>query len=188
MHPLTLAGQAVEAVGLVATIVGLHRTWQEFGDPDVSLWEPVSTRLRVLAESLWRRARAVWARLLRRRQNVVVNVGVAAIQLTGSMSARARVTWGPLPKGKTADQLREIDRRIQAMSNQIADLAERHDDALEEIRKTHADGLAGLERAISDLEGETRHLAVGGIRLQLVGVGLLVVGLALQLLGTILSL
>ena len=74
------------------------------------------------------------------------------------------------------------------MSNQIADLAERHDDALEESRTTQAEGLADHERAIADLEGETRHLAVGGIRLQLVGVGFLVAGLGLQLLGTILSL
>ena len=109
MHPLTLAGQSIEAVGLVATIVGLYRTWQEFGDPDVSLWEPVTRRLRARAESLWRGARAVWARLLRRRHDVVVHALAGTIQFSGSLSARARVTWGPLPKGKTADQLREID-------------------------------------------------------------------------------
>lgn len=188
MHPLTLAGQAIEAVGLVATIVGLYRTWQEFGDPDVSLWEPVTARLRAHAASLRRTALSVWARLLRRRQNVVAVAGVATLQMTGSMSARARVAWGPLPKGKTAEQLREIDRRIQAMSSQLADLAERHEDALEQIRTAQADGLASLERAIANLEGETRHLAVAGIRLQLVGVGFLVVGLGLQLLGTVLNL
>jgi hypothetical protein len=169
----------LEAVGLVCAAIGFSQTWHEHaGGQD--FWAPVKERLSRSGLNRW------VGRLLHRSKSVTVGLGLASeMNMTGSI--RGKVTPGPLPD--PASDLPAFADRVEHYIQQLYEMTQRTHDALAD----ETEGRAAAEKDIRNritaeierVEGMSRQVAVGGLRLQVVGWTFLFAGLVLGTIGNI---
>jgi hypothetical protein len=173
-------GIALEVVGLAITGVGLWGTWREFAPPNEPFLRPVVeptrrflTVARVSVETLTRR-------LLRRPPRPIV-IGVGSVQAHASAFGRAsvRIGYGALSNDVQA-ALAELHGRTQELMDMLAKTGERLADESEAREKAVTAMREELGRSFSRLEAREQRIAVGGIRLQSLGLLLVAFGLILQ--------
>lgn len=176
---LTLAGAGIQVLGAVVALAGLVRTHDEFADQ--TLRALVVER----AQGAWGRARAFGRRLLRRPPQKVVGAG-AAIGGAGSLAARGRIGWAPLP-GTLQKDIAALERRTQQLLDSLANTQERLEDTIADVRaevRAVKDHLAAADNSLEEL---ARRAAIGGVRLEALGLFLVILGLALQGIGAAIS-
>ncbi len=185
-------GQALSVIGVVLQIagvciagVGLWQTWHEFAQGE-GFFDPLRQRAGEMGRRIAQDVRNAIARLLRRPRKPHV-IGVSSIDSMSAVErARLRVTWDPLPPD-TALALDELDRRTQQLSHMVANATDRHADELEEARTAAGTLARRVEEGIERLETKTRHVAIGGVRLEAMGLFLIALGLALQGVGALMG-
>ena len=178
----TVVGGLVEAVGLGNTGWGIRKTWlgsgieEGFTDPVVR-W---SKRTTMQAD---RRVR----RLLQRpgKSTIILAADSAVVSMSASVGAVGVVGWQPLdPALPTTEALAELDTRLRNLQwivdeNRKADLL-----AMAEVGTRTSETAIEVADVRNRLAEATRDLAVGGLRIEAVGLGLVGFGLAIQLIGS----
>lgn len=172
-------GVALEVCGLAMSGVGLWGTWHEFAPPGERFVGPLVDTTRAALAAVRAKVKTLVRRLLRRPpEPIVVQVGgVGVLTSTGRVSVR--LGYGNL-SDDVAAALAELHRRTQDLMDRhtqvdekLADEAEARGLAIKEIR-------AEFASAVGRLEAREQRIAVGGIRLQSVGLLLVALGLVLQ--------
>jgi hypothetical protein len=174
MTALLILSGLLELVGLVCAGIGFRATWHEHAHGERFI-EPM---LRPVKE--WTRATTNRVRLLfgRPAEPRVVHLGAASsIEFAGS--ARMTVGWGapPDPTTDLAGYAKVVTERINALhakvQNQDNKLADEADARQTEIRQTRS----ALTADIEEVRKLSRQVAVGGLRLQVVGWLFLIAGI-----------
>ena len=170
---LGLAGVLLQVIGVATTSVGVWKTWHEFAEGE-GFWLPIVGALR----SALRRVEGVLRRVLRRPQRIEGR-GALEAHLSLSGQARARIDFGPLPTAAEA-AFAELDRRTRLLADQLATAIEHHDQALEEARASVSGLSADVELTAQRLRTQVRHVAIGGLRWEALGLLLIALGLLAQ--------
>jgi hypothetical protein len=175
MVALAVLATVLELVGFVLAALGFHHTWREHA-VGKDFWELDKARARTTV----RRADRALRKMLRRPPRPV-DVDLVPAQVTVTPVA-LRVTTGlpPLPGHDDMDALTaEIDKRLNRLHSVIEDVQH----ALTDEREAREDGdrrvRSDLEKEIDRVEASTQRVAVGGLRLQLLGWIFLLLGLIL---------
>jgi hypothetical protein len=186
---LSLAGVVFEIVGLIITGWGAWKTWREFAPREAGgIADPVVLPLR----ERWLRTRSLAARIVRRltsRQAAPVHVvvGTAALSLGAAISARGRVQFRILPDDLDIHEaLAELDERTRRLMTSLSDVSDRRQDEAEATRGEIRELANRLDAAVGSIDVLTRRVAVGGIRLQFVGLTVVALGLVMQGVASIL--
>lgn len=177
---LGIAGVVFQVVGILTTGVGLWKTWHEFAQGE-GFWEPFVMRAQRVIRWVERPTR----RLLRRPQRVEGGGGLRG-SAAGHAQVRARLTWVPLPT-RADSALAALDRRTRELEDGLSDLTERHEDDLANIREEIAQVGDKLEGTKQQMETQTRHVAIGGLRYEVTGLFCVALGLLLQGLGLLVA-
>ncbi len=185
----SLAGMAVEFVGIIVTGYGLLRTWHEFTEENLFGDAALVTAARARA----RRAVGEAGNFLRRVRGYPPTVGITvsgsgSIQATATFSAEGIVGAAPLdPSLDTAAALAELDRRTRELTSQIADEMHRRSAVDSDLRR----GLTAVEEKVDEavrrLDRQGARIAIGGLRTAATGLGLVLLGLAFQALGVLIG-
>lgn len=173
-------GVALEVVGLAISGVGFWGTWREFAPPNEPFLRPIVEPTRRLLTAAWVKAETFMRRLLRRRPRPVV-ITVGSVQMRASVAGRGtvRINYGALSNDVQV-ALAELHRRTQELMDMQSMTGERLA-AESEAREKAVTGMrTELERSFSRLEAREQRIAVGGIRLQSLGLLLVAFGLILQ--------
>jgi hypothetical protein len=165
------AGLVCNVMGVVLAAWGIRLTWGEHSDEP--FWRPAS--------EAGRRLRRCVRRLFGRPVTQTLAVDAAVLSLSGA-EARLEVKWGPLPDDP-AEQVTEIERRLHNVHRAVQDL--QHNLVTERGDRESADEhLRGdMDRRLRAVESVAHSVAVSGLRLEAVGLGLVAVGTVLQAVG-----
>jgi hypothetical protein len=175
-------GGSLQILGVIVTAWGALRAWREFA-PDESVLEPIIKWTRDTSAALVAVSSRLWRRLRGRRAGQVVGASVA-ITGAGSVSARGRVGYGPLPDDiELPEALRRLDERTRGLMDRVEDVRERLEDSDKAILAEVAEVRARLESHVVRLDVQGRRAATGGVRVALVGAVLIVLGLGIQTFG-----
>ena len=175
---LNTLGVAAQIFGVLVAFGGLWKTWHEHAAGE-AFWGWLVTRAYAVSRASAIRAQRIIRRLLRRRPETRAIAGIAAGQAAAFGSVHGRVNWGPLPE-TTEAALQELHRRTVEMMDRQANAVDRLDDAVGEMRTDIAARATHLVAEIGRVEKLSRHIAVGGVRLESMGLFLVLLGLALQ--------
>lgn len=177
MNALNVAGTVLQVAGVLMTGYGASKTWHEFAPEGERFLHPVRARWHRLLDWLQQVGRS----FLRRSPRAVVARGGVAIGVGGAFSARGRVQYPALGTDvATGHAIAELDRRTRQLSETIANTADRLDEDLGGVRKDVADLGAGLGSELRRVDEQTRRVAIGGIRLEALGLVLIALGLFCQ--------
>jgi hypothetical protein len=186
MNVVTLIGYALEACGLILAFFGLHRTFRQYA-PDEGELDPLIRWIRGSARSGGARVNAWWRRLARRPGRVQE----ASVELSGtatlSGTLSVRKTYG-YPRDRTIkDFVATMHARTQELMTRSDELSDKI--AAETAAREEADGdlATRIEAESARLDAMTRDVAIGGVRIQLVGLSLVSIGLLLQGFGQALN-
>ena len=128
-------------------------------------------------------------RLLGRPPPKVTGTFAATVGATSSLSARGRVRFGPLPsitedpEGFAAavdERLRRVHDQVQTVQEATADETTARTTEVSTLRED-------LEGRLTEVEGLSRSVAVGGLAEQVYGWFFVVVGVALGTLGNVIE-
>jgi hypothetical protein len=176
---LNAIGILLEVVGVAVAAIGLARTWGEFGPGDEGL-----VPVKQLARGARRHLAAVARRVGLKPRGKVVGMG-AVVTGSGSVKARGRMQFRSLPADiDTPEALAELDDRTRRLMTIVSDV---RDATVDEKERAEAreDGLAEeLETATQHLESQDRRVAIGGVRLEALGLFLVALGLLMQAVPT----
>ena len=166
---------AFDLVGLTLAAIGFRRTWLAHAHDD-KFFGPAKAWIRNKA----RRAENAGRKLFQRQPKPQTNEGSAASVVRYEGEAQGRVDFGLLPDLTDADAfLAAIRERLDRLHSMIQDgdeaLADEHKAREAEDKKLRAD----LSSQIARVEASTQHVAVGGLRLQVVGWTFLFFGVSL---------
>jgi hypothetical protein len=171
-------GVVLQVAGVVLAGAGLWQTWRQFGPP-----EGLLPARRLLAEA--------WSGLKDLSRRVATRLGVkrkgrtedlrATMAGAGRMSGRVRVSFRSLPSDlPVRDALAELDDRTRRIAEQLANLQEAIADERGQAERRHEDLADQLRATRAHLEERDRLVAVGGVRLEALGLFLVGLGLTLQ--------
>ena len=177
---LNLLGVGLEVVGLVVAAIGGLQTWREFGPPGEGLLDPIGRAARAARDASTARVVGWWRRLRRKPRSVLALAGYASG--TASMNARLRTRkgYGPLPV-ETGDAIRMLGERTEELLGRVQDGRDAAEDEIAKVREEIAELSGEVELVSAKQEADTRRVAIGGIRLQMLGFFVVGIGLALQL-------
>lgn len=170
-------GFVVELVGLAIAAHGFHRTWNEFSREDRFL-APVTAAAGRAAQ----RTRRVANRIFRRRPQPIT-VGLASATLRFSaVSVRPIQSYGPLPPiGEDQPAFADVvQRRLDELLQQVQRVEHSLSDEVKAVEERIKGTARTLDGRISEVEKMSQSIAVGGLREQVFGWGLIVVGFTLQ--------
>lgn len=172
MDKVKIIATTLQLAGAAATMFGAWQTWHEFATPGQRFWEPF---LRPFVRA-WRWLTRLVRRIFRRgRKHVVGLGGVSAGGAT--VRARGRVGFRPLPSlDEPAAFVAEVKDQIDRVHNLAQDIQERLADESEARRHANDQLRGDLDTRIAKVESMTRNVAVGGLRLEALGVALVVAG------------
>jgi hypothetical protein len=182
---MVVAGLAVAAVleltGLVLTAVGFKRTWAEHAQGE-DFWFPLKGRIRAAARGVERIARRVF-----RRSGRAVNLQVnSATMAVTAGEARVTITWGPLPDPSDGPA---FAAKVQERLNQLHSMVQDDKHALADERKVRTNEDTKVRKGLAELsalvDAKTANVAVGGLRLQVLGWTFVLLGI---LVGSIVNL
>ncbi|MBB5791770.1 hypothetical protein [Jiangella mangrovi] len=165
---------AFDLLGLLLAAIGFNQTWNEHGVG--KLWDPWRKKGRVA-----RRRLVTWVRRVLRRPAKHATVRPATARLNVTLGAAAIGTV--LPRLPDVADLTAFAAAVQERLNELNAQANRHEGELrKEIRArelAESDMRADLGREIRRVEGLTKRIATGGLRMQIVGWSLVLVGTVL---------
>ena len=177
---LDLAGVLCQIVGIGTATVGLWRTWREFAPEGDSFFRPVEERVKAVGQWLRATLCGLVRRLLRRPPYRRAEAGVA-LGGGGALSVRGRGQFRDLPTDLDAGSaIAELDDRTHELRTMISELRERHADDMDRAQRATADLRDELGLVTGRLDKQSRHAAVGGIRLEALGLFFVGAGIVLQ--------
>jgi hypothetical protein len=175
MVALAVLAFGLEFVGFVLAVVGFHRTWRQ-NAVGQDFWEPDKAQIRAVG----RRADRALRRIFRRPpQPEAVGIAPVPLKLTAGVLG-IKTGLPPLPGHDDMDALTaEIDKRLNRLHSMIED--EQHALVQERRAREAADQQvrSDLGQEIGRVDAGTQRVAVGGLRLQLLGWIFLLLGLIL---------
>ncbi len=167
---IRLAGTVLQVFGLATVALGITKVRELFGQPS-------------LAQSI-----VAWVRLLTsafvRPKPIVVNLEAA---VSVSSAASARLTVG-VPEGAA------LHKRITALEKNLVSFRTEYDNKVLDLERSIASSRSASEKAVGDtrkeiaaVDAKMAELAIGGVRLELVGLvwlllGVIATGLPTELL------
>ena len=169
-------GSALQLLGVGAMGLGVWRSWHEFALSDERFLDPLIVPIREAWAAVTARVAALWRRIRRRPRHVAVSVS-EAISAGAAFNATVRVGFGPLDPSDPTAALLELERRIGQLNERLATVDERLADERNADRADVTTLRQDLERAVGDLESRDRRVALGGLRLEVLGLFLTVIGL-----------
>jgi len=167
---MVLIGLVLQVLGTALALWGLVKTWRVYSTEP--LW-PAWARGRVRLRGLQARVRG----LLRGRRPFERH---AADSITFGDEAVAKVARGSAWDGLPSDHdaaIRELDRRVRALSERVGQLQDEFRPAIDRLRSEL--GL-GLDEEARERQAADKAIAIGGARTALVGVLLIIAGLGFQ--------
>jgi hypothetical protein len=170
-------GVALEVIGVAIALTGAWQTWRDLADPGEQPWSPLVRAGRRTARKISDATR----RLLRRPRNIRVEVG-GTITAVGSLRARARVGYGPLP-GTTGAAIGMLGKRSRELREALSDEQDAREDAVERLEKSIAETGERAERSLDDYRRSAATSTLDGLRLQFIGFPIVLFGLLLQGIG-----
>jgi hypothetical protein len=167
---LRSSGGVLQLVGLAAVAWGIASVRRSYGLPSISL---------EVMDELGQAIGRGWTGLLqslgvRRPPPIIIGAGAATV---GAISARGRATVRP---GSDATVQRQLDLLFQLIDRIEQGLDQAQSDLEQEVkRRTQAVATERQDRetAVENLHLELRTYALGGIRLQVIGVGWLLLSI-----------
>jgi hypothetical protein len=181
---LNIVGVTLEAVGLVIAALGGWQTWRDFAPTDEGLWDPaVGTFRRVLKRVVEFTERGI-RRLLGKPKAIELHAGVVRGSALVSGNLTVRKGYGPLT-ANTAEALRQLDDRTREILKKVYDERDAVDQRLRDLRSELEEVSKRLDEPVDTMGAQTRRVAIGGIRLQLVGLAFVGVGLVFQLIASL---
>jgi hypothetical protein len=184
MTVLVVAGTVLQSAGLVMTAFGLHRTWRDFRPEGETL---LGTPVKRWVTANWARVDRWGRRLLRNKRSVRIQPP-SADSMGGGVSARLRIGFGTLPDTlTTAEALAELDKRTRRLLDRVNEVGDALGDAEGKLR-ARVEAVEGRVAEVRDeLKQQDRRIAVGGARLEAVGLILVAAGLVLTTVGGLLD-
>lgn len=175
-------GAVFQIVGVVATGVGLRRTWREFGPEDEGWWDPIVLR----ARSGWRQAATFFRGVFRPSRSVDLQVDDLA-QGHEATSLKERQRFRVLPENvDVRAALSELDERTRRVMEKTNDLQDRVDDESDRLDGELQAVKERLNTAVAQMEEQDRRIAAGGARVEGLGLFLIALGLLFQWTATLL--
>lgn len=164
------AGGVLQVLGLLSVALGISQLRRSFGLK--------GTVAEIIAELLHLAKTAVQrvAQMLGRRPAVIHAAGAAALGLS-SMRARAKVRSGP--NASLEDRIGLLERLIDTLEDALATLQDTIERDREQFNKALNAERHAREDGFKALQDRVTSLAVGGIRLQTVGLVWLFLGVLL---------
>jgi hypothetical protein len=179
-----LPGFVLEFVGLCLVARGFLGLWETFARGE-GFTSPAVRALLGLGE----RGRRTLQTFLRRPQNVVIQAGtVTATASVGNPTIRTTYNSPPSITDDPEAFAELIHERMQEMSQQFQDYRDRTNAALEQEREQRRRTDARLNEGQRHLDGRIRDLAVGNIRLQVLGWFLVLTGFVTQAVSNLMTL
>jgi len=171
-----VAAAVLELIGLVLAAVGFKRTWREHAHAK-DFWLPLK---RDVARAVRHIARAMRKVLRRPGQPVNVDVHPATIRSEARIfTPTITSAWPPLPN--PADDGPAFATEVHERLNQLHSLIQGDQRALAKEQNTREDEDAKLRTELTELgtvvDAKTANVAVGGLRLQVLGWSFLLVGI-----------
>lgn len=166
------AGGALELFGLVSVALGMSRLRQDFGME--------GTASEILGDlSRWIRSCLNWFQLhiLRRRPPPITVYGSASV--SGSSSTRGRGKVGPGPDWTVEQRLHQLERIVDSVTDSVWRLEEDLRKQIGDLTGAVREERAARKAASLELEKRVRDVAVGGLRLETIGLVWLFGGLTL---------
>jgi hypothetical protein len=168
---VSLAGAVLQVVGATVALTGLLRTYDQFAD------QP----LLIVARE---RAAKVIRRLLRRPPPPIELSGTAEMHL--SMKAELTTGWAALSGDPVAD-VNLLRERTEHLRSAFEDERKRMDEKLVALEATLEATRGQISEVDVRLGARIRAAAIGGFRLQAVGLFLVILGLAVQGIGLLIG-
>jgi lipid II:glycine glycyltransferase (peptidoglycan interpeptide bridge formation enzyme) len=115
-----------------------------------------------------------------------VHAGGASLGVGFGVKARGRKQFRELPASVPLQEaLEELDQRTRELMEGVNDVRDALEDEVEKRQATEAQLRTDLDSAVQRLDEQDRRVAVGGIRLEALGVFLVALGLVLALVGSV---
>jgi hypothetical protein len=171
-------GTILQLTGVAVTALGFWRTWREFGEPGEGFFDPVTNAVRVAWARLATIAESAIRWLLRRPRPIVLEPGPATVSAK-AFDPRVHIDFAQLPEDIAA-AVEALARRTEDLLTRITGLTEESRDGIAGVRAEVADLASRLNSTAGDLRRRTGRVAVGGIRLEALGLVLVAAGTVLQ--------
>src|SRR3990172_8401801 len=177
---LISVGVALQVSGLAVTGWGVRRAWRDFGTEE--FWSPVINLLRALGVWVLQKYRI----LFRRPRSATVSPGYIGLGVHVTAGGRGRKGYRVIPSDQgVEDSITELDQRTRELLERIQKELERVDESLAGMTSEIGALRREVDEGIARLEESDRKVAIGGLRLEAVGLFLLVVGVVVQSLGSV---
>lgn len=170
MSFLHWVGVAFQVVGLAVALYGFWRTWHAFAGGEPFLGADAHRR----AASARKALGAIPARLARRPRNTFVRAQTAELMFTGDL-AIVKVTWAPA-SGSLEDQMATTDRRLRELFEQYQVFRNGTEETIRSLRSELASARHDVELVRQEMAQITRGVALDGVRIQVIGLGLSLIG------------
>ena len=169
---LRTTGGVLELLGVVTVALGVAKLRREFGLPSAAaeLMDEAAQLLRGLAQ----RIRRLFGR--KPPTNVITGTGGVGLGVSGG---RARATVRAGPDSTLEQRVALLERLIDGIETQLGKLQDDLEREGEKLREMLAAERRARDEAQERLQEGLRNLAVGGIRLQMIGVLWLAAGVIL---------
>jgi hypothetical protein len=182
VNALTVLGYLLEAAGLGLAFYGLHRTFRQYA-PGQREFDPIMKWLVRRRRAVHSQLRNAWHRLRRRPSSVEAHAGFVQATATLGATVRGRKGYGH-PTDRTVKAVAAtFHARTQELLTRTYDVSDRIEDEAATRSEADEELAAKINLAGRRLDEMTRDLAIGGLRVQLVGLSLISFGLVFQGIG-----
>jgi hypothetical protein len=169
---LRTAGGVLELLGIATVALGVAKVRREFGLPSAAA--ELMNEGGQLFHALAQRVRRLFGR--KPPTKVITGAGGAGLSVSGG---RARATVRAGPDSTLEQRVALLERLIDSAETQLARLQDDLEREGEQLRQLVAAERQSRDEAHERLHHELRNVAVGGIRLQMVGLVWLTFGVVL---------
>lgn len=174
--PIYVVGALLQVTGCGATGIGAWRTWQQYADE--GFWDFVTVPARRVATSVTLRVRRLFG-----KPRVTGMAGTAFGHSTAK--ATLSVRRSDIPTGVDLDAaIGYINQRLNDLHTSIEAVEQRHAKDTDEATQSLREMRKWSEGELLRLEGISKHVAVGALRLQAGGLTMIAVGVLMQLLAS----
>ena len=180
---VNVLGGFAQLGGIVAASIGATKTWNEFS-PNERILDPTRNRVAAAYGRLEVKVRRV---LGLQQRPLDVRIGTVCTSVAVASAFQVRTQFNELDLELPIEEaLRQLDIRSRDMLDRLYSerdqLVAQLGTLRTKIENVETDHTARAER----LADQTRHIAIGGIRLALIGLSVTGFGVVLQTIGTLL--
>jgi hypothetical protein len=192
MAILSTAGTLLQLIGVAIAAWGLRKTWTENAPEGEQFWAPVIGAARAVARGVNARLHSARLRigtLFGRHPTTIARAG-AAFGSGMALNATLRVgkQFGTLPKTMgTRHAIDELDERTRELMDRVNDVRDAAADEHMRASSEETELATRIGSVTNSLNQRVTHIAVGGMRLESLGLFMVAFGLLLQALAPLIA-